>query len=99
MLGREHELADVEAVVADDGTVVVTGEPGIGKTTLLRAAADRSGRLVRAGVGFLALQGLGHMPLRMALGPPPDSGDAVAIASRVEARVGDGVLLRDDLQC
>ena len=39
-LGRDHELATVRAVLADERAVVVAGEPGIGKSTVWRASAD-----------------------------------------------------------
>ena len=38
--GRDHELATVRAVLADERAVVVAGEPGIGKSTVWRASAD-----------------------------------------------------------
>ncbi|NED50269.1 AAA family ATPase, partial [Micromonospora aurantiaca] len=54
IIGREHPAALLRAEVArlvdsHGGLVLVTGEPGIGKTTLVSAAADearRSGALV-----------------------------------------------------
>ncbi len=80
LLGRERELAElVDACrAAEDGrgsTVVVTGEPGIGKTALLLAAgnADPSIRTLRAtgveaerNVAFATLEGL-LWPLRECL--------------------------------
>ena len=50
MLEREHELAEIDALlndaVAGSGRLlVVAGEAGIGKSTLLRAAAARAAGL------------------------------------------------------
>lgn len=51
-VGRDRELAALTALIMGDGgspelptaTVIVIGEPGLGKTTLLREALDRSRR-------------------------------------------------------
>ncbi len=50
LVGRDHELAILTAAVAracagSGGLVLVTGEPGIGKTALVAAAADHARRL------------------------------------------------------
>ncbi len=57
LIGRKTEIAAVEQAIADvrDGAsrvLVVVGEPGIGKTALLEAAAERA-----AAAGLLTLQG------------------------------------------
>ncbi|WP_103381716.1 ATP-binding protein [Pseudonocardia dioxanivorans] len=41
MVGRDDELARVDAALGRGGLVLVCGEPGIGKTTLLSAVAGR----------------------------------------------------------
>src|SRR4051812_34076538 len=49
LVGRDAELVQVVAFTRGTGVLVVTGEPGIGKTALLRAAAEAvPGRLLRA---------------------------------------------------
>ncbi len=49
LLGRDAELAQVAAFAQRTGVLVVTGEPGIGKTALLRAAAAAApARVLRA---------------------------------------------------
>src|SRR4051794_8782558 len=49
LLGRDAELAQAVASTRRTGVLVVAGEPGIGKTALLRAAAAAaSGRVLRA---------------------------------------------------
>ena len=61
LIGRETEIDRLRAFVApvrvDGGALLVTGEPGVGKTALLEAAADAAGvdtRVIRAGVEFEA---------------------------------------------
>jgi DNA-binding CsgD family transcriptional regulator len=48
IVGREQELADLQAALAARGprVHVIEGEPGIGKTTIWRAAIEGSGALV-----------------------------------------------------
>ncbi len=62
LIGRETEIdrlrAFMSSVRVDGGALLVTGEPGVGKTALLEAAADAAGvdtRVIRAaGVEFEA---------------------------------------------
>ncbi|HZC76938.1 MAG TPA: helix-turn-helix domain-containing protein, partial [Ktedonobacterales bacterium] len=44
LVGREHELARVVEHLSGDGpaALLITGEPGIGKSRLLKEAADRA---------------------------------------------------------
>ncbi|MDT7575174.1 MAG: hypothetical protein QOH17_1507 [Pseudonocardiales bacterium] len=74
---------------------MVSGEAGIGKTTLLREVAAASGRPVLEGGGLATLSWMTYLPLRRALGSDV-SGDPTAVADVVEAAVGAGVLLLDD---
>ena len=51
LVGRERECAEIEgllakAVAGESGTLVVRGEPGIGKTALLDYAADHGGEML-----------------------------------------------------
>jgi len=58
LLGREPELAMCQGVLAAVGSrvgVVISGEPGVGKTTLFRAVADGA---VRSGWRVLSTTGL-----------------------------------------
>jgi len=48
LAGREHELARIDALMGDaaegrSGALLVVGEPGVGKTTLLEVARARAG--------------------------------------------------------
>src|SRR5215831_13776433 len=53
-IGRAHELAAIEAFLAGEGAPLqfISGEPGIGKSRLLREAAQRAGAL-----GWAVLEG------------------------------------------
>lgn len=97
LVGRDAELAGILAALAADRVLLVTGEAGIGKTTLVRAAVAASGRSLLHGAGFATLHAMPYLALRLALGSPVAGGPA-AVARRVEAAVGDGVLFVDDLQ-
>jgi DNA-binding CsgD family transcriptional regulator len=97
ILGRDVECARLVDALAADGTVLVTGEAGIGKTTLVRVAVAVAGRSLVGGAGFATLASMPYLALRLALGSPV-SGSPVEVARRVEGAVGDGVLFLDDLQ-
>jgi DNA-binding CsgD family transcriptional regulator/tetratricopeptide (TPR) repeat protein len=97
LLGREAEVSRILAALAVDRVVLVTGEAGIGKTSLVRAAVAAGGRQLLQGAGFATLQAMPYLALRLALGAPV-GGDPAAVARRVEAAVADGVLFIDDLQ-
>ena len=67
MIGREPELAQLEAFLESHGAVVISGAPGIGKTTLWEAAVDRARGLrilsarvsgAESGLAFAALTDL-----------------------------------------
>src|ERR1700746_1633120 len=50
MLGRARECAQVDCLLTaaqagTSGTLLILGDPGIGKTALLRYAAERAGRM------------------------------------------------------
>jgi hypothetical protein len=97
-LGRDAELDRLSALLSDDVPVLLLGEPGVGKTTLLRATAHASGRRVLEGGALSTLSWLDFLALERALGRPMVTGDATAVADDVEAAAGDAVLLLDDLQ-
>ncbi|HWU24062.1 MAG TPA: hypothetical protein VN088_21180, partial [Nocardioides sp.] len=98
LVGRATELHRLAESLTRDHPVAVIGEAGIGKTTLLRAAAEETGRPVREGGALSTLSWMEYLPFERALGTPLDGGDPVAVSADVEAAVGDGVLLLDDLQ-
>jgi DNA-binding CsgD family transcriptional regulator/tetratricopeptide (TPR) repeat protein len=96
-VGRDAELSRLAELIADDTPVAVVGEPGVGKTTVLRQAALASGRPVLEGGALSTLAWLDHLALERAVGRPMVDGDATAIAADVELAVGAGILLLDDL--
>jgi DNA replication protein DnaC len=57
LVGRDRELASLESfldeAVIDGATLLLTGEPGVGKTALLVAAAEKASgqgvRVIRGG--------------------------------------------------
>jgi DNA-binding CsgD family transcriptional regulator len=97
LVGRESELSLLAERIAERRAFAVLGEAGVGKTTLVRAAAEGAGkRLVEAGA-LATLSWLSYLPLRRAFGHDFE-GDAAFVGATVEAELGDAVLFVDDLQ-
>jgi DNA-binding CsgD family transcriptional regulator/tetratricopeptide (TPR) repeat protein len=97
LVGRELELAAV-AKLGPARPVALVGEAGIGKTTLLRAAARRSGRRSFEGICLASLSWMSYLPLARALGEQPPRGDHAFVAAWAASRTDGGLLLLDDLQ-
>ena len=95
--GRESELAVLADAIEHDRAIAVVGEAGIGKTTLVRAAAERSGRRLREGGGFATLRLLPYLALRRAVGDAI-AGDPASAAAMLERLVGPDILFVDDAQ-
>ena len=97
LVGRDSELARVATALAADRPVWVAGEPGIGKTSLVRAAVARSGRRLHEGAGFATLGPVPYhaLPRSLAAGT---AGDAEHVAREVERAVGPEILFVDDVQ-
>src|SRR5262245_61721199 len=95
LVGRERELASIVAVcdAAAEGrgaAVVVSGEPGIGKTTLLIAATDReAGRRALHATGVEAESTVAFATLQSLLWPLRDELDQLEAG---QARLLRGVL-------
>src|SRR4051812_40487865 len=98
LLGRDAELRDVTELLAARRPVLIVGEPGVGKTSLMRAASERAGGRVLEGGGLSMLATRPLLAIERALGRRPPEGDDVAVAAELRAGVGDGVLIADDLQ-
>lgn len=97
LIGRDDELVRLLDVIERDGAAVVTGEPGIGKTTVMRAAARASGRRAHEGGGFAILSWRPYLALVRATNVMSE-GDPDWLADAVERVVGPDVLVIDDLQ-
>ena len=97
MLERNADVAAFEETLAEEGRVVlVVGEAGIGKTTLVRSVLDASGQRVLWG-------GCDALVVARSLGPVHDiarqTGGALAAAATDEAAVRESLLaaLLDEL--
>jgi DNA-binding CsgD family transcriptional regulator len=98
LIGRDHELAELDALLRRNRPVLLVGPPGIGKSSLGAAAARNLARPVFAGGGLSSLSWRPYLALERALRRSAPRGDAEAVASLVSTVVGDGTLLVDDLQ-
>lgn len=98
LLGRGEQVTSLTEALAQDVPAVVFGEAGVGKTTLLRAVAAGSGRAIFEGGALSTLHWLEYLALDRALGRRVAAGDPTVVAADVEAAVGAGVLILDDLQ-
>ena len=97
LIGRVQELDRIVAAIRTDQSVVVVGEAGIGKTTLVRAAGAVAGRAIHEGGGFATLAGRPYLAISRALGHQV-TGDPASVAAQVERVVGPDLLFVDDLQ-
>jgi hypothetical protein len=97
-IGRDAELEVIADHLAVNRPVLVLGEAGVGKTELLRTAAQRSGRRVLEAGGLSTLSWMPYLPLERAIGHKITETDAAVIASEIKAALSDGVLIADDLQ-
>lgn len=111
LLGRDRELATAEqamraAMTGTPAVVVVAGDAGIGKSTLVRVVADRAGRL-GAGVGVGVCLDVSsqrpHGPVVEAMrqfGAETAAGDVTDVVRAVAERVAQGPVLMvlEDLQ-
>jgi DNA-binding NarL/FixJ family response regulator len=98
LVSRDRELARVMTNLSNRRPTALIGEAGIGKTWLARAAAGRQSGPHCEGGSLASVRWSPYLPLARAVGPFPPGADAAAVAHLVIERVGDGVLLLDDLQ-
>jgi DNA-binding CsgD family transcriptional regulator/tetratricopeptide (TPR) repeat protein len=97
LVGRAGPLAALVEAISTDRPAVVVGEAGIGKTTLVRAAASAASHALHEGGGFATLARVPYLALRRATDGSL-RGDPSAVAAVVERIVGPDVLFVDDLQ-
>ena len=96
-MGRAEELELLASLLRRDQAALVVGEAGIGKTSLIREAAELAGRIPIEITCLATLSGRPYAGLRRLLGGSVE-GDAAYLATLVERRVGPDVLVVDDLQ-
>src|SRR6266545_3850696 len=88
-------LAAAGAYLAQPALVVITGPPGVGRSTLLRRLGAAFRGPVFSGGGLAMLRG---MPLARAVRARLPVHDPALLAEAVKSRVRQGLLLLDDLQ-
>ncbi|MFG1603536.1 LuxR C-terminal-related transcriptional regulator [Actinoplanes sp. NPDC049265] len=80
------------------GLVIITGPPGSGRSTVLRAAAARAAGPVFTGGGLAMLRGVPALALSRAVRARLPGHDVHLLAEAVRSRVKGGLLVLDDLQ-
>jgi DNA-binding CsgD family transcriptional regulator len=95
--GRTTELGSVAAAIEADEAIVLTGEAGIGKSTVARVAAARTGRPLLVGGALGALRHLPLLAVERVLGRSLGPADELAAARHLERATGPGVVVLEDL--
>jgi DNA-binding CsgD family transcriptional regulator len=95
LVGRGGELRDVRTALARRRPVVITGEPGIGRTVLVRAALHA--RPVAWGGGLASIPLRPYLALERALADEAPGGRPREVAAWVASRLAGRVLVVDDL--
>jgi DNA-binding CsgD family transcriptional regulator len=111
LLGRDAEIESLST--ADPGRpTVLYGEAGVGKTSLIRAAVQESGRVAYEAGCLATLSWMPYLPLHRAFGDSTEpgrsarwdalaqlnTGDPAFVVDEIDAAVGDDVLVLDDVQ-
>jgi DNA-binding CsgD family transcriptional regulator len=97
LVGRDADLLRATTLLGESRPIAVMGAEGVGKTTLLRAAADARGHTTFTGVCLRSLAWMPLLPLAHALGHEVVQDDPDAVAAAIAREVGDGTLLLDAL--
>ena len=97
LIGRDAIVSESLALLAEDRAVLLAGEGGIGKSTLLRAVVKADGRRAHWGGGLETMRWRDYLAVGRAIGDFDLVGDVEAVASRVEGKVGPDLLVLDDL--
>jgi hypothetical protein len=90
--------ATVVARLRPPGLVVLTGPPGAGRSTLLRAIAAAAPGPVHSGGGLAMLSGVPALALSRAVRARLPGHDVHLLTEAVRSRVRGGLLVLDDLQ-
>jgi hypothetical protein len=94
LIGREREVAALGERLAAGAPVAVLGEAGVGKTTLVRAAAQAAGLRLLEGGGLATLSWFPYLPLKRAFGRDFEGDVAYVASNRGGARRGSPFLFR-----
>lgn len=97
LVGREVEIEALGRLLESGRPIAVVGDAGVGKTSLVRAAAAAAGLRTHEGAALPTLTWTPLLALRRALGDGL-AGDPTAVAREVERRLGPDLLFVDDLQ-
>ena len=98
LTGRDQLIDTVRVSLAQQHAVVLTGEAGIGKTSVAQEVALGHSGPVLAGGALATLSWMEHLCLRRALGRDLEGSDAAERAAQVLEAVGSGLLVLEDLQ-
>lgn len=94
LLDRSSQLDEIDGLLGTGASIVLTGEPGIGKSALLAAAVSGRRAFVGGGLGLLGF--VPYLSVVRAVGPLAEA-DPASTAREVVRRVGNGILVLDDL--
>jgi DNA-binding CsgD family transcriptional regulator len=97
LVGRDADLLRATTLLAESRPIAVMGAAGVGKSALLRAAADARGHTTYSGVCLRSLAWMPLLPLAHALGHEVLQDDPEAVATAIAREIGDGTLLLDAL--
>jgi DNA-binding CsgD family transcriptional regulator len=97
LIGREREVAAAMEAIEERRRIALVGDAGIGKTSVLNEIAARIARPMYLAPAMRTLAWRSYVGLEAVLRSSLPAGDHAAIAAIVERRVGDGVLVLDDL--
>ena len=95
LLGRDHELAAIEALIGAGGALLIRGEAGVGKSSLLGAALQRAHTLgvrVLSATGVEAEAELPFAGLHQVLRSTAGSVDALPARQREALRAAFGLV-------
>ena len=94
LLGRDRELAAIEELVAAGGALLIRGEAGVGKSSMLDAAARRANTLGVRLLSATGIQGEAELPfagLHQALMPVLEAVDTLPVRQRHALRSAFGL--------
>ena len=97
LVGRRRELGMLAAFLGSGKPGLLLGEAGIGKSVLLRSAAEASERQAFHALCLAGLSWYAYLPIARAVGAEPPWGDPAHVADWLLGEVAGGVLVLDDL--